>query len=391
MKKYIALIIILILSINPIISQSNNDKARAYFTQAKSSYSSGDYTKTIESLNSAEQLLGSTNPVILNLKIKSYYNLKQYDDAKESLNQFSKVSGNADTKLKDETLSYIIKIDDAIKEEAARKERARLAEVKRKEDVRLAEIKRKEERTKRQEEINAKYVSFKRKYNIETNNFLSIEKGGKIELLSKEGKSLLSSKYYSSYPYPFHISGTLFSIRTEQKKDGYYLDSFYLIDVKDGKFLLKDMKAINKLKEGYAIVEKHGGKKAFIDSKGKIVSNWYDDLTDFKEGMSRVGIENGKVNNYFNRKLKDYGFIDKSFKEVISIIYDSALEFSEGLALVVKYGKCGFINKKGETVIPFIYESAYSFKNGKALVSKSKRYKGKKFYINTSGKKVGKF
>lgn len=135
MKKTI-IIFFLIIS-GATFAQSNNDQARAYFLQAKSSYESGSYTDAIEQLTKAEKLLGSTNPVILNLKVKAYYNLKQYDNAKTALNQFSKVRSNADSALVDETLSYILKIDEAIAEEKAKEEQIRLAEIKRKEVEKL--------------------------------------------------------------------------------------------------------------------------------------------------------------------------------------------------------------------------------------------------------------
>ncbi|GHV47338.1 hypothetical protein FACS1894181_00590 [Bacteroidia bacterium] len=44
------------------------------------------------------------------------------------------------------------------------------------------------------------------------------------------------------------------------------------------------------------------------------------------------------------------GFIDTSGKEVIPLIYDDALSFSNGLARVTLNGKRIYINKQGEYV-----------------------------------------
>lgn len=43
-----------------------------------------------------------------------------------------------------------------------------------------------------------------------------------------------------------------------------------------------------------------------------------------------------------------YGYNDKDVKEVIPCIYDSAEEFSNGLAKVKLNDRWGYINKKGE-------------------------------------------
>ena len=51
-----------------------------------------------------------------------------------------------------------------------------------------------------------------------------------------------------------------------------------------------------------------------------------------------------------------FGFINKEGQEVIPCIYNSALNFSEGLAAVLIGNKWGFINLKNEVVIDFQYQ-----------------------------------
>ena len=84
----------------------------------------------------------------------------------------------------------------------------------------------------------------------------------------------------------------------------------------------------------------------------------YDFKSEFdEEGFALVSLK-GKA-----------GFIDKSGKEVIPLIYDEAVAFSEGLATVELNGKNGFINRKGEVVIPLKYDKAAFFKGGIAWVN----------------------
>jgi len=59
----------------------------------------------------------------------------------------------------------------------------------------------------------------------------------------------------------------------------------------------------------------------------------------------------------------EWGFIDKTGKLVIPLVYDWVWDFSEGLAVVVQNGKCGFIDKTGEVVIPFgVYDDVFDFR-----------------------------
>ena len=87
---------------------------------------------------------------------------------------------------------------------------------------------------------------------------------------------------------------------------------------------------------------------------------------------------------------KDYvghmGFIDGCGRVVIEPVYDSALEFSEGLARVEKNGKFGFIDKSGKVVIDFYLDFAWFFYEGKAL-AEIHGEKEEKFYIDKDNKR----
>lgn len=80
-----------------------------------------------------------------------------------------------------------------------------------------------------------------------------------------------------------------------------------------------------------------------------------------------------------------YGYIGRSLKLEIALIYENAMDFSEGMAAVKKDGKWGYINESGVTVIPFEFDScasadamgedcAFGFKGGFAPVCKGGKF-----------------
>ena len=94
-----------------------------------------------------------------------------------------------------------------------------------------------------------------------------------------------------------------------------------------------------------------------------------------------------KTEQRFLIKQNGYmGFIDGCGRVVIEPVYDSALEFSEGLARVEKNGKFGFIDKSGKVVINFYLDFAWYFHEGKAL-AEIHGDKEEKFYIDKNNKK----
>lgn len=114
---------------------------------------------------------------------------------------------------------------------------------------------------------------------------------------------------------------------------------------------------------------------AYIDSAGKVLFSFVeedrqDSYGDFYEDLAVVS----------HQGLS--GYIDKTGKEVISLVYESAQRFSEGLAGVKRDGLWGYIDKKGNEVIPFVYEEARNFSDGLALVKKN----GKWGYVDKKGK-----
>lgn len=95
-----------------------------------------------------------------------------------------------------------------------------------------------------------------------------------------------------------------------------------------------------------------GYKQGYIDMEGNIVIPQelnYDDYFPFHQGYAKV------------KKDQKFGYIDKTGKEVIPTIYDSANNFEEcGLAMVSKENVWSYINASGETVIELAdYDATY--------------------------------
>lgn len=124
----------------------------------------------------------------------------------------------------------------------------------------------------------------------------------------------------------------------------------------------------------------------FVDHKGKKISEEYDEVNDFYEGLACVG-----------KKQKDgnirYGFINEEGSVVIPLKYNYPQAFSDGMAIMFEGEesdeKCGMIDKTGKIIIPFQYQHLGYF-NQEGITSFGIR-KGDDFFqglINKEGKEV---
>ncbi len=121
-----------------------------------------------------------------------------------------------------------------------------------------------------------------------------------------------------------------------------------------------------RMNEGYALIAdiKEDGSKytGLLDAEGKITV-FPDEIepADFWISNERLCI----------RQNNSYGFSNLSGNIVIEPLWDYALSFSDGLALVCKDGLYGFLNPDGEIIIPLEYEEAIPFTGGNTIVSKN--------------------
>jgi hypothetical protein len=173
-------------------------------------------------------------------------------------------------------------------------------------------------------------------------------------------------------------------------------DKFGFIS-KDGKFAINPTYIYaSSFSEQLACVVLENGKPQFINSRNEIVvSNIDADYCgSFINGMARI-IKIDEMDKW------KYGFIDKNGKVVISPMYESALNFSNGLSAVSKKsdkGKetlWGYIDTEGKVVINFQFQSAGSFYDDLAPVSNGKQYgfidKTGKYAINPQFEEVSRF
>ena len=88
----------LLLFIVPVFStaQSNEILARSEFMLAEEAYGGADYNKTIKHLNQAVNYLGSTNPKIQALLVKSYNANGQFEEAKKAIESYFNVADESD-------------------------------------------------------------------------------------------------------------------------------------------------------------------------------------------------------------------------------------------------------------------------------------------------------
>ncbi|HWZ21127.1 MAG TPA: WG repeat-containing protein [Cytophagaceae bacterium] len=96
-------------------------------------------------------------------------------------------------------------------------------------------------------------------------------------------------------------------------------------------------------REGLAAV-KENNKWFFINTKGKKISNIYDDVQDFREGRAPFKVDN------------KWGFIDRNGKEIVQPTYRYAGRFFQGRSWVMDSKRLlGVVNKKGKLIVPIIY------------------------------------
>jgi hypothetical protein len=104
----------------------------------------------------------------------------------------------------------------------------------------------------------------------------------------------------------------------------------------------------------------------------------YEDAEPFAEGLARV------------RSGGKWGYIDKTGNLVVPAVYQSALDFSEGMAVVGDgVFKYWFIDKAGHQAIPQFYTAASSFVMGLAHVRNGVDYYTAKWsYVDRNGRAV---
>lgn len=107
--------------------------------------------------------------------------------------------------------------------------------------------------------------------------------------------------------------------------------------------------------------------EGFINKTGKVVFR-FESARDFSEGLAAVEQRN------------KWGFIDPDSKFRIEPQFEAARSFSDGLAAVRREGKWGYVDSTGQWIIQPQFHAADDFSDSLALTDIG--------YINKSGNKI---
>lgn len=223
---------------------------------------------------------------------------------------------------------------------------------------------------------------------VDSNGKVTAVSTGKVTITattndgSKKASCLITINAGDAEDLPFEIVG-------QTDKDYFSLDdvgltswvSNYIEKFNNGLALVyaKDPNSDFKLNNQIEDIQQNGKdyrndfKAGFINSTGKeVISPKYDTAYNFSDGLAVVEL-NGK-----------WGAVDETGKEIIPLKYNWMSDFSDGLAPVELNGKYGFVNNKGEEVISPKYDTAYGFSDGLALVGLNGRWG----FVNNKGEEV---
>jgi hypothetical protein len=123
-------------------------------------------------------------------------------------------------------------------------------------------------------------------------------------------------------------------------------------------------------REGVATADNDSG-EVLIDKSGKVLAQGYTFPNLINDGRVPVFQEDFK-----------WGYLDLTGKIAIPLIFDTAMEFSDGLAAVQINKKWGYVDRDGKIVIPLHFDFAGPFANGLAPV----KLGDKSGFIDKTGK-----
>jgi len=228
---------------------------------------------------------------------------------------------------------------------------------------------------------------------------------GKFGFIDLQGRLVIANRYDNVTDFSDGMAGVSAK------------NIFGFID-KSGKTVLKAAtEPTRSFCEGLAAMKSHDGGYDYIDRNGQIaIPGSFEYAGDFHEGRATIkknhlfgvidkqGREIVAPGTYFNFGdfhdglalfVKDntvganQGYLDLDGKVCVQPKFDSAFDFSDGLAAVKQVDLWGYIDKQGKITLPIQFSEASSFANGVAIVLRpnSVNY----VVIDRSGRKVGRF
>lgn len=210
---------------------------------------------------------------------------------------------------------------------------------------------------------------------------------------------LIKIRNYTKPKYEFvdglYDNRALVSMKKDENPFSSFLHGY--IDADGNEVIPCKYYTANRFSEGLACVRRDGH-NCVIDPNDNIVLH----LKDYEVSAVNAYFSNGLL-LVRNPKTDKWGYIDKKGKEVIPCVYESACNFSEGLALVFKentksknisnhHADSCYIDTNGkEQIFPneiYGFNALSLFSNG--IVGVLNRTTGETMYINKEGKIVEK-
>ncbi|MBL4705076.1 MAG: WG repeat-containing protein [Flavobacteriales bacterium] len=328
---------VIILS-SPFIAsaQSTEDRAKAYFLDAKDAYEAGNCTETQKALNTSVELLESSNATIEALRTRCYVRSGNYLQAKKSLGDFFKY-GTSNTNLENEMLGYLTQVESAIADDILKHKTDSLSEV-----ARISE--RQTESYAYYDALSENSVASFQKYLSEYPQGVKADEAKKYIYELKEEKlknaeKLESLQLYEKSKAYIEVPGELVPYY-ENGKWGYFIKSTGYRWI-EAKYL-----TLGIFKNGIAVVQQDNCNSQIINVKGEVIHEVKGLLVQSKSFGNKFKTEKRKIHNWqepwendcllFYRhcdatKYKDntpYDGLD--VKEIIVYIIETNSSFSDG-------------------------------------------------------------
>ncbi len=221
-------------------------------------------------------------------------------------------------------------------------------------------------------------------------NYLFTWKNGKTGLVDTNGKSLLEPNYKEIRISPNAAEALSFRTWLFFKEENVTLSEIQFDDIKEvgndiyitktnDQYRIQDLneskhsgafESIDQVDGNFFVVGKNNLKG--LSSKDELIIPVIYDTLHYHKGFIYAGILD---------QTKDWSLYDTLGIEKSIYTYQSMKEGSQNRYLVMRNDKWGFIDRTGKEVIPCVFNSASSFQNGKSKVN----FHGEEGVIDLSG------
>lgn len=186
----------------------------------------------------------------------------------------------------------------------------------------------------------------------------------KYGIVDKQGKIIVPFQYEDAEPFADGLVKVQLTYQNISPYDNNIKDykKFGIIDRFGKMVIATKYDEINDVFDGVMIV-KSDSKYGFIDKSKPITSLEYSYVENFSNGLALV-----KKNNSHHITRKEYGFIDKTGKEVIPARYYQVNYFYNGTTIVKDYAGYKLIDTENNIIYSLPYKNIISYKDGRAII-----------------------